>query len=225
MRNDKWLINCSYNPHKTNIDRPINELSTSLDLFSAEYEKVIIPGYSNVQLNNNLMKSFCENYALKNVIKQLTCYRNPSNLTYRDLILPNLPRSFKSTNVIGAALSDSNMMTLTVMRKAFKTFQPKLTMGPMSIFQMEHIRKFLINKLSQESFVNNDHAFQRFYDMIFAAFNKYALCKIKHARGDQMPFFDKKLMKAIITRLNSTMFSCKIKVSKIESSKRNIMKY
>ena len=200
MRNNKWLINCSYNPYKTIIGTPINELSTSLDLLSAGYGKVIIPGYFNVQLNNNHMKSFCENYALKNVIKQLTCYKNPGKSTYRDLILPNLPRSFKITYVIGAALSDSNMMTLTVMRKAFKKFQPKLTMGPMSIFQMEHIRKFLINKLSHESFVNNDHVFQRFYDIIFATFIKYVLCKIKHVRGDQMPSFDKKLMKAIITR-------------------------
>ena len=40
LRNVKWLINCSYNPHKNTISTHIDKLSESLDLFSADYEKV-----------------------------------------------------------------------------------------------------------------------------------------------------------------------------------------
>ena len=47
-----------------------------------------------LKLNYNHLKSFCENYRLKNQIKQLTCYKNPSNPTYIDLILTNVPRRF-----------------------------------------------------------------------------------------------------------------------------------
>ena len=42
LRIDKWLINCSYNPHKNTISTHIDQLSKSLDLFSANYEKVIL---------------------------------------------------------------------------------------------------------------------------------------------------------------------------------------
>ena len=58
-----------------------------------------------------LMKSFCENYGLKNLIKQPTCYKNPSNSI------------FQCTSVIKIGLSDSHKMT--PMRKGFKKFQPR----------------------------------------------------------------------------------------------------
>ena len=68
------------------------------------------------------MKSLCENYGLKNLIEQLTCFKNPSNPTCKDLILKNVPRSFHSKCVIATELSDFNTMTLTVIRKGFKKF-------------------------------------------------------------------------------------------------------
>ena len=43
------------------------------------------------------MESFCENYDLKNPIRQPTCYKNPSNPACIDLILANVPCSFQST--------------------------------------------------------------------------------------------------------------------------------
>ena len=60
------------------------------------------------------MKSFCESYGLKNLIKRSTCCKNPSNLTL-GLILTNVPQSFQSTGVIETGLSDFHMMTLSVM--------------------------------------------------------------------------------------------------------------
>ena len=81
----------------------IVKLSESLDSFSADYEKVIILTDFNVEVNDNHMKSFCENYGFKNLIKQTTCYKNP--------ILTHVPRSFQSTCVTETGLSDSHMMT------------------------------------------------------------------------------------------------------------------
>ena len=69
LRNSKWLINCSYNPHKNNIATHLDRLSESLDTFSSDYQKFIILGDFNVEINENHMKSFCENYDLTNLIK------------------------------------------------------------------------------------------------------------------------------------------------------------
>ena len=72
-----------------------------------------------------MMKSFCENYGLKNLIRELTRYKNPSNPACIDLILTNVPRRFQSTSVEKTGLSDFYLMTSTVMRESFKKYQPK----------------------------------------------------------------------------------------------------
>ena len=126
LRNSKWLINCSYNSHKNNIGTHLDRISQSLDVFSSKYERFLLVGDFNVAVEETHMKSFCENYALTNLIRQPTCYKNPDCPTCIDLImLTNVPRSFQSTCIVESGLSDFHMMTLTVMRKSFKKFQPK----------------------------------------------------------------------------------------------------
>ena len=71
LRNSKWLINCSYNPHKNSIGTHLDKLSESLDTFSPDYEKVIVLGDFNVEIDENRIKSFCENYSLKNPTNNL----------------------------------------------------------------------------------------------------------------------------------------------------------
>ena len=70
LQNEKWLKNCSDNPHKNTIRTHIDRLSESSDLFYADYEKVSILVDFNVKVDDNHVKSFCENYGLKNLIKQ-----------------------------------------------------------------------------------------------------------------------------------------------------------
>ena len=87
---------------------------------------MILIGDFNVESNDNHMTFFCENYGLKNLIKQHTCYKSPSNPTCIDLILTNVPRSFQSTCVIETGLSDFHIITLTVMKRGFKKFQLRI---------------------------------------------------------------------------------------------------
>ena len=126
LRNSKWLVNCFYNPHKNSIGNHLDRISKSLHLLSSEYEKMIFLGDFNVTDDEHYMKSFCENYGLKNLIRQPTCYKNPSNPAWIDLILTNVPHNFQSTCVVDTGLSDFYLMTLTVMRKSFNKYQPKV---------------------------------------------------------------------------------------------------
>ena len=120
IRNEKYLINCSYNPHKTMIKNHLATLSNFLDLHSSKYKKMLILGDFNIGIDEPHMKSFCETYNLTNLIKQLTCYKNPDNSACIDLILTKYSRTFQSTFVIETELSDFHLMTLTIMRKTFK---------------------------------------------------------------------------------------------------------
>ena len=117
LHNSKWLVNCSYNPHKNSIGNQLEIISESLDLLSSDYEKMIFWGDFNVTDDEHHMKSFCENYDLKNLIRQPTCYKNPANPACKDLILTNVPRSFQGTCLVETGLSNFHLMTLTIMRK------------------------------------------------------------------------------------------------------------
>ena len=71
------------------------------------------------------IKSFCQNYNLKSLIKQATCYKNPNKHTCIDLILTNVPRMLQST-CVETGLSDLRLITVAVMRKTFKKISPRV---------------------------------------------------------------------------------------------------
>ena len=79
LRNEKYLINCFYNPHETMITNHLAKLSNFLDLHSSIYKKMLILGEFDVGIDEPHMKPFCETYNPANLIKQPTCYKNPDN--------------------------------------------------------------------------------------------------------------------------------------------------
>ena len=81
---------------------------------------MLILGDFNVGIDESHIKSLCETYKLKNLIKQQTCYKNLDNPKCIDKILTNVLRTLQSTCVIETGLSDFDLMTLTTMRKMFK---------------------------------------------------------------------------------------------------------
>ena len=223
LRNSKWLINCSYNPHKNNIGTHLDKIGLSLDVFSSKYERFLLLGDFNVGVEETHMKSFCENYALTNLIRQPTCYKNPDSPTCIDLMITNVPRSFQSTCVVETGLSDFHMMTLTVMKKRFKKFQPKIiNYRSYTHFRNEAFRETLLKNLSKENFINNENSFQRFCSISLDSLEEHALFKKKYTRGNHMPFFNKDLSKAIMTRtkLRNIFLQSKSEENKIHYTKQ-----
>ena len=150
---------------------------------------------------NDLTSNTPSDEIARNIISLASCYKNPDKPTCIDLILTNVPRSFQSTCVVETGLSDFHLMTLTVMRKSFKKFQPKIiNYRSYKTFSNEAYRETLINNLSKENFIINDKGFKRFCEISLDSLEKHAPSKKKYARGNQMPFFNKELSKAIITR-------------------------
>ena len=67
LRNNEWLINCSYNPHKNTIGNHLRALSEKLDIYSSSYSNFIILGDINIEVKEQQIKAFCDNYGLKNL--------------------------------------------------------------------------------------------------------------------------------------------------------------
>ena len=201
MQNTKILINCSYNPHKSETKKYLTALRNSLNLHFSKYEKILIFGDFNVEIEEANRKSFCENYNLKSLIKQATCYKNPNKPTCIHLILTNVPRVFQSTCVIETGLSDFRLMTVTDVGKTFKKIRPRvINYRSYRDFSNETFRVSLINNLSNEAFVNNDTGFEKFCKTNMDSLNSSAPIEKKYARGNRMPFMTKNLSKEIMTR-------------------------
>ena len=75
-------------------------LRSSLNLHSSKFEKILILGDFNVEVEEENMKSFCENYNLKFLTKQSICYENPNKPICIDLILTNVWPTLESTCVL-----------------------------------------------------------------------------------------------------------------------------
>ena len=173
LHNDKWLINCSYNPHKNTIGNHLLALREKLDIYSSSYSNFIILGDFNIEVKEQQIKAFCDNCGLKSLIRQPTCYKSPSNLTGIDLILTNAPQKFQSTFVLETGLSDFHLMTVTVMRKIFKKLKPRtINYRSYKHFSNKAYRGSLVHELSKEVFVNNDDSLQRFCDININILNK-----------------------------------------------------
>ena len=81
-------------------------------------------GDFNVEVEEANIKTFCDTYGLKNLIKQPTCYKNPDKPTCIDLMLTNVPRCFHKSCVIETGLSDFHLMTVTVMKSKVAKHEP-----------------------------------------------------------------------------------------------------
>ena len=100
LRNNKWLIDCSYNPHKSLIGNHLDAVSKTLDLHSSTFDKIILLPNFNTEIDEKYMQSFCDNYSLKSLIRQPICYKIFEKLICIDLVLTNMPCSFQNTCVI-----------------------------------------------------------------------------------------------------------------------------
>ena len=62
-------------------------LSEILDIYSSGYNDFITPGDFKIEIKEQQVKTFCDNYGLKSLIRQPTCYKSPSNPICIDLVL------------------------------------------------------------------------------------------------------------------------------------------
>ena len=80
LRKRKWLLYCSYNPHKNQISNHLKEIERNLDVSSANYDNLLLLGELNVVPTKQPMKAFCLIYNCTSIIMDKTCYKNPENL-------------------------------------------------------------------------------------------------------------------------------------------------
>ena len=124
LRKKKWLLCCSYNPHKSNIANHLKNICKTLDKLNSTYDNLVLLGDFNAEPEEESISEFLNLCNLKNLVKQNTCFKNPDKPTCIDLILTNCPRSFQNTDTFETGLSDFHKLTFTVLKQHFSKQKP-----------------------------------------------------------------------------------------------------
>ena len=97
IKGNKWLICCSYNPNRIFVSRHLDHIAKGIDTYSKKYEKILLMGDFNIELKEANMTTFCNQYKLKTLNEEPTCFKNYTNPSCIDLYLTNCLKSFQST--------------------------------------------------------------------------------------------------------------------------------
>ena len=94
LRQTKWLLVCSYNPHKNNVSNHLMNLSKIIDRNSCHYDKYLCIRDFNSETSETALRNFDNLYKLKNIVREPTCFKNPDNPSCIDLFLTHLFKRF-----------------------------------------------------------------------------------------------------------------------------------
>ena len=125
IRKKKWLLCCSYNPHKNNISNHLHHLNKGLDVYLKHYDNLLILGDLNSDLKDGCLNAFSNVNNLKSLNKEPTCFKNPNNPSCIDLFLTNRSRYFQNTSTIETGISDFHKLVVTVLKMFYKMQKPK----------------------------------------------------------------------------------------------------
>ena len=141
------------------------------------------------------LNKFCQTYNLEIIVNKATCFKNPKNPSCIDLMLTNKPERFLKAKTVETGLSEFHKMVASVFKTSFKKQKPKIVAnGDYKRFDKEKFR---------ESRITCFGAGKQFCNLVLQTLGKMAPIKQKQIRGNQSPFMNKDILKAIMTRTRS----------------------
>ena len=158
---------------------------------TSKYGNNILLGDFNTEPTDTALSNFCEIYNLKDLIKDKTCFKNPSKPICTDLIITNRPKCFQNSMVIETGLSDLHKMCITVMKMYHSKQKPTIHYCQFKNFNNDAFIKDLKTLLSK-SFNEEIIPFQTIRESVNATLEKHAPSKTRYARANQVPYMKKK---------------------------------
>ena len=117
----------------------------------------------NTQIGETCPDTLLYQHELKNVNKELTCYKNSENPSCIDFILTKNPRSFFKTSTSLTGLSDFHKSVPSVFDTTFYKSKPKeITNRNFENFEEENFNHELKNNL-----INNSTESYKFFENVF----------------------------------------------------------
>ena len=206
VNKQKWIIFSVYRPpNDQNLHQYFDYLSKMADKGLNKYENLIIMGDINIDIERDtglkieLLKNLCDSFSFRNLIKAKTCFTKTSESSL-DVILTNKPRSFFHSLSVETG-SDVHTMVCTMMRSHTTRLKPiKIQYRNYKYYNEETFHRELasLDLISDET--DPDKMYSSFIQNFADVFNRHAPLKSKYIRGNNAPFMNKELGKAIMKR-------------------------
>ena len=194
---NQWQLSYSYNPHKGNTKQYLSNVSKGLDELNSKYDNILIIGDLNTEMSETSLNEFCQTYNLESIVNKPVCFKNPKNRSCFDLMLTNEQERFLKAKTVETGLPDFHKMVLSVFKTYFKRQKPKIvTYRDYKSFDNEKFRESLITCFSTGKNISYD----AFENLLLQTIDKIAPIKQKHISGNQPPFMNKNIRKAIMTK-------------------------
>ena len=74
------------------IGHHLRALSGKLDIYSTSCGNFIILGDFNIEVEEQQIKDFCDDYSLKSLIRQPTCYKTNAPKKFQSTCVPEIDR-------------------------------------------------------------------------------------------------------------------------------------
>ena len=126
LKGNKWLICCSYNPNRTFVSNHLDHIAKGINTYSRKYDKTFLMGDFNVVFTEANMTAFCNEYKLKALNKEPTCFKNYMSPSCIDLYLTNCPKSFESILTIETGISVFHKLIVTMLKVKHENVPPKI---------------------------------------------------------------------------------------------------
>ena len=110
--------------------RYLKEIDKKLDLLLSKFDNFMLIGDLNAEPTKAAVSDFCKIYNLKHLIKDKTCFKNPTKPTCIDLIVTNRSTCFQETVVFKTGLSDFHKMSVTVIKMYYAKQKPSIVHYP-----------------------------------------------------------------------------------------------
>ena len=181
-------------------------------------------GDFNIELKEANMTTFCNQYKLKILNEEPTCFKNYTNPSCIDLYLTNCPKSFQSTLTIETGLSDFHKLIVTVLKIKHEKVPPKgIYYRDYKNFESSKSFEKLQLKLSNLDISSLDFGSIKY--ALWNFLNKIAPLKTKFLIANHSKFVTKEVSKAIKlrTKLRNKFLNNKTLESRAKYNKqRNI---
>ena len=89
LRKTKWLIYGTYHPPSQNDKYFFDSLGRALDIYSGKYDKFLLIGDFNAEIEEPILHTFLHDYNAKSIVKDKTCFKNIENPSCIDLFITN----------------------------------------------------------------------------------------------------------------------------------------
>ena len=195
FKNDKWLLFGTYHPPNQCSRHYFTELDRVLDSYLTTYDKYILVGDFNREINDTHMHNFMVNFGLNNIVKDKTCFKNPNNPSCIDLFLTNKPRSFQHTTTFDTGISDFHKMVITSFKCTFEKRNPKEVIYR----DYKNCNNGVFRNELKEA-IHNSGDWADFEHNMLGVLNKHVPLKKKTIRANHKPYVTKQIRKAIMTK-------------------------